>query len=301
MSNHVLKIGIDGGQGFLKVCLSVQSPGKNSVDVTSVRQTYEQEVLAKQFLDSGVKKIFILAITPHTQENSKNVAMMWSRLEINSLDPFIATDSKLANLLVGIMFHSSCFPCSWCEAEKSALHLLGPHRTVGNIMQNYLKFVESGENYKEAKKFENCIHPTVFSTEDKLILGIVLPPELHLSLGVVNTVYDHMLKHNEADALKRASLCNVKRDMTHGSPEFNGNSCRILLKKVDSLMRDSLACLPFVEVLQNFKLVVDACFSTTLHANYKNAIQNFKESYLALELPVTPEVHTVYLSCRRFL
>lgn len=112
MSNHVLKIGIDGGQGFLKVCLSVQSPGKNSVDVKSVRQTYEQGVLAKQFLDSGVKKIFILAITPHTQENSKNVAMLWSRLEINSLDPFIATDSKLANLLVGIMFHSSCFPCS---------------------------------------------------------------------------------------------------------------------------------------------------------------------------------------------
>lgn len=160
-------------------------------------------------------------------------------------------------------------------------------------MQNYLKFVESGENYKESKKFKNCIHPTVFSTEDKLILDIVLPPELHLSLGVVNTVYDHMLKHNKADALKRASLCNVKRDMTHGSPEFNGNPCRILLKKVDSLMRDSLACLLFVEVLQNFKLVVDACFSTTLHANY--SLQRVKIDVIAIEKSAITEVDKILL------
>lgn len=147
---------------------------------------------------------------------------------------------------------------------------------------------------RELKSFKNCINPPIFHTDDeKLIIDIILPPELHLLLGVVNTLFEHMARENEEDALKWASLCHVKRQKTHGSEEFNGNACRILLEHTDFL-RSSLTCLKYVEVLKNFRDVVKGCFTNDLQENYLAKIEKFKRSYLDLEIPVTPKVHAVF-------
>lgn len=83
VSDVHLKFGVDGGGGFFKVCLSIQST--NTEDKKRVRNRYEDGVAAKAFLDTGVKKLFIIGIT-QCQENYYNVAKLWSAIGISSFD-----------------------------------------------------------------------------------------------------------------------------------------------------------------------------------------------------------------------
>ena len=104
--NVFVRVGLDGGGGFLKVCLSLfdltASPSKN--------------VLAKKFKDSGVKKVIIIGITPNVPENYVNVKKVWLSIGLQSMQKSftIATDLKLCNILLGLMSHSSMHPCCWC-------------------------------------------------------------------------------------------------------------------------------------------------------------------------------------------
>lgn len=126
------KIGLDGGGGFLKLCLSIQSADNDPVVRRSSRQKYSDGVASKRFRDSGVKKLFILAITESTQENYHNVKLLWSSLNIDLLGGTVAVDLKLANILCGIMTHSSTYPCTWCYSKCDQLHTIGELRTVGS-------------------------------------------------------------------------------------------------------------------------------------------------------------------------
>lgn len=98
-------------------------------------------------------------------------------------------------------------------------------RTIGSIVMNYSNWQASGGKKNDAKNYANCIQqPVVTGDSNKLILDVIPPPELHLMLGVVNTVFDHMLISFSNEANAWAKSCNFTRDMTHGS-SFNGNSC----------------------------------------------------------------------------
>ena len=175
------------------------------------------------------------------------------------------------------------------------------YRTIGHCIKYHVDWLRSGGQKKNAHKFKNCVNPPVFnSDEDRLFLDIIPPPELHLLIGIVNTVYSHMLINHESDALNWAKVCNVQRIITHGNHGFEGNSCKKLLNKVDLLRRDSLHCLEYVDVLQKFNKVVDACFGVSLNENYKQYVEDFKESYLKLGTPITPKVHAVFFHVTDF-
>ena len=47
-------------------------------------------------------------------ENYANIKAIWDKLDINQIDrPYkIAADLKMANILFGLMSHSSCHPCT---------------------------------------------------------------------------------------------------------------------------------------------------------------------------------------------
>ena len=66
--NMIVRIGMDGGGGFMKVCLSV-------FDMRLEKK--EQGRLKNRFKDSGVKKLLILAIVPDIQENYINIKYIW--------------------------------------------------------------------------------------------------------------------------------------------------------------------------------------------------------------------------------
>ena len=69
-------VGLDGGGGFLKICLSVFDV-KNLISCTSV--------VEKKYLDSGVKKVQILAIAPDVPENYLNMKNFGYDLESTTI------------------------------------------------------------------------------------------------------------------------------------------------------------------------------------------------------------------------
>ncbi|CAH0547000.1 unnamed protein product [Brassicogethes aeneus] len=215
-----LKFGIDGGGGFLKICLSVQKT--NAIDGPKHRFSYKDSNATTKFKDSGVKKLFLLGIIANTKENYENVLMLWSLLNINKFNATIATDLKLANILTGIMSHSSCFPCTWCSAAKHQLGSCGEYRSLAICAAKYHAWKQSGSNKTRAKEFENCMHlPIIAKNDNTMIIDIIPPPELHLMLGVVNTLFNHMLKDFEIDALNWAKECNKCLSQESGWSELS--------------------------------------------------------------------------------
>lgn len=296
-----LKFGIDGGREYLKLCAVIQSVNTDEVDDTNderQRQKLKDGVRKKDFKDSGVKKLFILAIAHGVQEKYENVLKIWNMLNINELsnDYTIATDFKLANVLTGLMAHSSTCPCTYCNVKKDSLENQGVLRTVGSCIQNYESWKENGSDKKKAKDFDCCVNPPIFyANKYTTILSIIPPPELHLLLGVVNTLVDKLSEECSDIANKWIKECNVKRETTNGGTGFNGNSCKALLNKIDILRsKDNLPSLKYVDTLSKFKNVVEACFGTKLKPGYNNKIELFKRSYLDLKISITPKVHVVF-------
>ena len=103
----LVKVGIDNGCGFLKICLSIFDMD-NLVPGSKVG-------LSKKFKDSRVNKVFLIAAVPDVTENYQNVKKLWLNLGLQNLDRrfTIATDLKLCNILLDTMSHSSCQPCCW--------------------------------------------------------------------------------------------------------------------------------------------------------------------------------------------
>lgn len=74
--------------------------------------------------------------------------------------------------------------------------------------------------------------------------------------GVVNTFFTHMLAEFKEGILAWTIVCIFERETTHGSPEFDANSCKKLLDRVDLLLRESsLDCLKYVKAYDNFSQV----------------------------------------------
>ena len=171
--------------------------------------------------DTGVKKLLILALAPNTQENYKNISLLWKILNINSCNGTKATDLKLANILTGQMTHACNYPCTWCYAEKNNLLVCGERRTIGNSSSNYQEWFKSG-GVRKAKKFKNCVNPPIFCyPEDTEILDIIAPPELHLMIGSFNTVLNHMLIEYEDFVAEWTE--NFEKDISRYGASFNGN------------------------------------------------------------------------------
>ena len=228
---------------------------------------------------------------------------LFSELNISPFNGTIATDLKLANILVGIMAHSSTYPCTYCYAKSNELHTCGDLRTDENVLNNYEKWLAEGKGLKSlAKNYFNCIHPPLITASgDKTFLEIIPPPELHLMLGVVNTVFTHMLKECQSEAESWAEFCHVQREVTHQGSGFNGNACRKLLQNVDVLRSSkNLAVLKYVQVFATFHNVVSACFGNSLDENYVKCIQSFKNSYISSGINITPKVHAVFFHVEQF-
>ena len=108
-------IGIDSGGEFLKMCLTVQVCAEDS-STTKKATNY--------FQDSGEKKLIILAAVKNIPENYKNILTLWSALNFTHDFDFLtdctfSMDLKMANIMLGLMAHSSSHPCSWCNVHKN--------------------------------------------------------------------------------------------------------------------------------------------------------------------------------------
>ena len=78
-SKCLVKVGMDGGGGFFKICLSIFNLMMRDDESKGVRG------LGKKFVDSGVKKFFIITIAPKTPENFFNLEKLWVVSGIDTL------------------------------------------------------------------------------------------------------------------------------------------------------------------------------------------------------------------------
>lgn len=223
--NVLVKIGIDGGGGFLKVCLNIFQLDRSPEH-------------AQYFKDTSVKRIFIIAIAPLVQENYHNLQKLWISLNLHKIksDFVIATDLKLCNILIGIMPHGSTYPCCWCTAPSSDMISQGSERTVKSLKNDFWKWQDEGGIKSKAKLHHNTVHPSLVShgrDKDTKVIEVIPPPELHLLTGPVSTIYKAMTAEwKDSDKWLKAS--NIQQDGLHGGT-FTGNSARALLNKVDVL------------------------------------------------------------------
>lgn len=120
--------------------------------------------IKNNFLDSGVKKLFIIGLT-NIEESYRNIRKLWNLLNLNVFCEkhgdrlTITANLKLANILYGLMAHSSTHPCTWCNISKNKLHEKGLLRTVWNICEQHKKWTSNGVKIDKAKEFYAQILP----------------------------------------------------------------------------------------------------------------------------------------------
>ena len=140
LPNHetlLLKFGVDEGQGFLKVTLSI---------IHLLGHTDREKTTFKSRLkDSGVKKIFIVSITPG-KETYENLFTLLKSLNIPAYTfPFqIAVDLKVIAAMVGLSSSSSAtFPCPICLwQKKDGADGEAPMRTFEQALDDYERWMQ---------------------------------------------------------------------------------------------------------------------------------------------------------------
>lgn len=282
----LIKVGIDGGGGFLKICLSI-------FDMSLTADASHRAL----FKDSGVKKCFIIGIAPISYESYINVKSLWTQAGVHLLKKkfSIASDLKLCNILLGLMPHTSMHPCSWCDVNRYNLHKKGNNRTIASLRDKYWNFEQAGVDRNKAKEFGNVVNYPIVNVDEAntLVLSIIPPPELHLLTGTVTTIFNSMKKlWPESDKWLKES--QVLMEAMHGGC-FTGNDARKLLnnvKKLDELNPPD-SCIPYFNAFESFSKVVHSCFGSDLLPDFSTKIDEFYTSYLNLGISVTPKVHAV--------
>ena len=153
----------------------------------------------------------------------------------------------------------------------------------------------------QPKEYGNVIHPSIIDIDDMNtpVIHKVPPPELHLLLGPKNHLYNELRKV-WSGAEGWIQSFHVKKMDYHGG-YFEGNDCRKILKKVDTLEErcpDELQ--GFSNTFRLFDNVVKACYGSELEKNYREIINEFTTAYLSLNISVTSKVHAVMFHIDEF-
>ena len=116
-----MKLGLDSGGGFFKICLNVFS----HCDFENLRVTAKKQKYSEGFPEvktTSVGKLIILALAQNVKETFLNVSKIYQLLKIEEIEKSykirVAADFKMLNILLGLMAHSSTHPCSYCDIKK---------------------------------------------------------------------------------------------------------------------------------------------------------------------------------------
>ena len=134
---RLVKVMIDGGQGFLKITLSVLPPNynpltdsifcENSEDSdeqavnTDLKGNYSPFIKGKL---TGVRKLVILAIVPDIPESNSNLEILFEKSGLNNISFKFVVDFKMLNSCLGLQNSTSIYPCPYCEITLNDLRAL---------------------------------------------------------------------------------------------------------------------------------------------------------------------------------
>ena len=274
----LVRCGLDGGQGSFKVVGSIfETTTLDQVETPGEKLT-------------GANKLLVFAIAEDLAENYHNVRLVVEKLRLDELDCCFATDLKLINVLLGLSTHSGKHGCAYCEGEMTLE--VGTLRTYGNLAEWHRMFMEDAERSRnresfirrQQQRYKNVVNPSLLKGDpDTTILSSIPLPELHLLMGAVNWALELLYKVVPKDELQRRM--RTKSISVHGyhGGGLDGNNSSNFLKNIDFIFEplpDNLQ--PVQTMLENFRKVVDSCFSMHLATTYREDIEIFNQSVYAL-------------------
>ena len=294
----LVKIGLDGGGGSLKITLNIIDMSKKRDDdvVLGKRRKYNDGVKTNTGIDTSVKKTYILLIVPDVPETYNNLKVLLDMIDIDTVQFVIACDLKLCNILLGLQGHTSTHCCLYCESQKPWLQT-APTRTLKSLNQSYRAYVDNGCIIKNAAKYGNVVNKPLFcDNEDTAIMDIIPPMELHLFLGPVNLLFSYITAILGKDVFKDFLISNNIVRKAYNGGGFEGNQCSKLLDLVDHIEQkfSNIKLAPYIKALRCFKKVVDSCYSFELRSSFREDIIKFKAAYLELDIPITPKLHIIF-------
>ena len=106
-----------------------------------------------------MNRSLLVCIAPGNKESWELIGAFLANMGFRAGEWKLCGDLKVMNLCVGIMTHSSRFPCHMCEWEAGKQDDDAPTRTLENIKLNNDAWMAAGAVQSELKKFKNCRHP----------------------------------------------------------------------------------------------------------------------------------------------
>ena len=285
-----------------------------------------------RYLDTGVKRLFIIASAPDVGESYLNLKKIFEALGIFEGDEplqlgegaWLHTDMSAWNKILGLQGHKSTHPCQWCESKSNHCSETGnwekgaTRRTLGRMRRLAKQFQDDTEKWEgmkargvksikkpEAKNYFNCVlEPLIKGNDEKCIYEVCPLPELHLLTGITSHIFNELNDAwGEDKAYQWALTHNIPNDSHHGNG-FKGNSARRVLSHAGDLELD--VTLPrrlkiFAHALQAFNIVVAGSFGKYESKFIIKEIYDFETAFMKLNISVTPKVHAVFEHLPEFL
>ena len=121
-----IKAMADGGQKFLKICLTLLPEGYDPIaDKVPTDEDTDHSSLqgtSGSKLDStnrgrltGVKRLLLLCTVPDVPETHSNMEILFDLTQLNSISYIFVADFKLFLTVLGLQTATASYPCPYCE------------------------------------------------------------------------------------------------------------------------------------------------------------------------------------------
>ena len=329
-----VKIGIDAGQGSLKVCATLQKVVNDlsSPDAKSTKRfSYQAGPSGERSKDSGVNKLLILAIVEDAKESHHNLKTLMDLLNIDI--PYCACmDLKCGLTFCGLGTAASTYRCPYCEMHYKDFKLQSEIfqelpgddlRTFQSIFDNSAKYHEAAtvaaanprrKNKLPTKDFKSCENVPLFNfdvfSKSMLVLEVFPPMELHTFLGLFPDIYKVLYGSLEALGTEEDDgLWSIREWLRPFGlkidDKFNGEMMTDLLDSVprlQMLLGRNTPHQPIMDCFLALKTVKSAVFSLTVDDDYLDELQNLLDCWRKVpELSFTPKFHIMVKHVPEFM
>ena len=277
-----LKIGIDHGQGFLKVGVQVIDKPEFSNSVSD----------------------FLLLCVAEVSESRHNL------LSLLTLEPFVtffenqrfttmlSADIKCLQLLAGMSTGNAKFPCVFCcwqSGNDLACGTDASLRTGDEHKENLDRFqTEYRGNILNASECHNCISESYFEGQIPILYKCALPI-LHLTLGIVQHMYDKMtasLSEGESEAIESLlKEIGALRSPYHGHA-FEGRGAHAILNNLEKFP----VCVSRTSAFNTLKCYakfLDACGGIIRKDGWPEAVNDLLISFRQTGLRPFLKIHMI--------
>lgn len=243
-----VKLNMDGGRGSLKLMLQLLFKD-NEIFQGGGARARRRGGLADNggMLDNGAKRTFIIGLIHGASETFASVRFLFDRYSFRDLREMLPADCqiicpvdmKMGALFAGVESSGSRHPQPNTMFSMYQTHSQ-PHifRTAESIMDMLTRRRQAEE--KRGRPFATGIDygsvgaPPIRLLQELFwqtpIADCLVPPQLHLLLGIVKTLLLWVETLDKALLERYLRKIGVVRNVKHGREDFQGNECRKILR-----------------------------------------------------------------------